>query len=163
MDKKNKSWRRYKFARSNYDHLRFVCARNDLRRLTRKLRFDFERKIALDVKTSPKKFWAYVKSRTKTKPKIPSLKGINEALAHTDTEKAEALNNFFTSIFTKEDLTKIPETQEATFLGESFDIFEITPEMVLKKLQDLNPEKTPGLDGWHPVLLKNIADFISLP
>ena len=35
--------------------------------------------------------------------------------------------------------------------------------MVLKKLQDLNPGKTPGPDGWHPVLLKNLADLISLP
>ena len=41
--------------------------------------------------------------------------------------------------------------------------FIITPEIVFKKLQDLNPGKTPGPDGWHPVLLKNIADLIVQP
>ena len=35
--------------------------------------------------------------------------------------------------------------------------------MVQKKLEQLNPGKTPGPDGWHPMLLKGIADVVSLP
>ena len=35
--------------------------------------------------------------------------------------------------------------------------------MVQEKLKQLNPGKTPGPDGWHPVLLIGIADVISLP
>ena len=35
--------------------------------------------------------------------------------------------------------------------------------MVIEKLNKLNPNKSPGPDGWHPVLLKNIADCIALP
>ena len=35
--------------------------------------------------------------------------------------------------------------------------------MVLKKLRELNPGKTPGLDGWHPLLLKQLADTLALP
>ena len=35
--------------------------------------------------------------------------------------------------------------------------------MVLENLQDLNPGKTPGPDGWHPYFLKNIAYITSLP
>ena len=33
--------------------------------------------------------------------------------------------------------------------------------MILEKLQDLNPEKSPGPDGWYPVLLKNLAYLIN--
>jgi hypothetical protein len=162
-DKKNKLWKRYKISNSNYDRLRFVRAKNDLRRLTRKLRSEFERKIALEVKTAPKKFWAYVKSRTKTRTKMPSLERKDKSLASSDTEKAEILNTFFASTFTKEDLSNIPDVQDPPSPGECLNTFVITPEMVLKKLQDLNPGKTPGPDGWHPVFLKNIADLIALP
>ena len=35
--------------------------------------------------------------------------------------------------------------------------------MVLDKLRELNPGKTPGPDGWHPYFLKSIADIISIP
>ena len=163
VDKKNKLWKRYKLSKSGYDRLRFVRAKNDLRRLTRKLRFDFEKRIARDAKIAPKKFWAYVNSRTKTRPKVPSLERKDKSLASTDTEKAEVLNTFFASTFTKEDLTNIPDMEDSPFTGECLNTFVITPEMVLKKLQDLNPGKTPGPDGWHPIFLKNIADLISLP
>ena len=35
--------------------------------------------------------------------------------------------------------------------------------MVLKKLRELKPGKSPGPDMWHPIFLKNIADLISKP
>ena len=41
--------------------------------------------------------------------------------------------------------------------------FNIEPEAVQKKLHDLNPGKTPGEDGWHPIFLKNITDLIIEP
>ena len=33
--------------------------------------------------------------------------------------------------------------------------------MVRDKLHDLNPEKSPGPDGWHPILLKYTSDLIN--
>ena len=68
-DKKNKLWRRYKKSGMNYDLRRFRQAKNNLRTLTRRLRLNFERDIAEDSKRAPKKFWSYVKSRTKTRSK----------------------------------------------------------------------------------------------
>ena len=41
--------------------------------------------------------------------------------------------------------------------------FVISRGMVQEKLEELNPVKTPGPDGWYPVLLIGIADMISLP
>ena len=52
---------------------------------------------------------------------------------------------------------------ELPFLGEYLDTFTITPQMVLVKLRELNPAKTPGPDGWHPYFLENIADIVSIP
>ena len=49
------------------------------------------------------------------------------------------------------------------YLGEYLNNFVISGEMVQEKLKELNPGKTPGPDGWHPVLLIGLADVISLP
>ena len=162
-DLKKKLWQKYKRTRSSYDHSRYTKTKNSLRTLTRNLRIEFERSIAADAKTAPKKFWSYVNSRTKTRKKIPSLQKSDGSIARTAREKADALNSFFSTTFTKEDLTNIPDMDDRVFRGDNLDKFEIPPERVLTKLRDLNPAKTPGLDGWHPLFLKNIADLIALP
>ena len=94
-DLKNKLWRRYKNSKCEYDHKRFTRVKIDLRSLTRKLRLQFEYNIVHDIKASPKKFWSYVKSKTKTTSKIPSLRKADGTIAETALEKAELLNNFF--------------------------------------------------------------------
>ena len=162
-DLKNRLWQKYKRSGSSYDHMRYKRTKNSLRTLTRNLRVEFERRIAFDAKTAPKKFWSYVNSRTKTRSKIPSLQRKDGSVASTAAEKADALNDFFATTFTKENLSNIPEIDENGFQGVYLDTFKISPDKVLKKLRDLNPAKTPGLDGWHPLLLKNIADLIALP
>ena len=77
--------------------------------------------------------------------------------AATASDKAETLNKYFRSTSTEERLEVIPSNTNNQFLGEYLDTFEITPQMILEKLQDLNPEKSPGPNGWHPVLLKKLS------
>ena len=161
-DRKNKLWRRYKKTGLQYDHTRFKQAKNQLRSLTRRLKRNFENEIARDAKTFPKKFWSYVKSRTKTRSRIPILRRKDGTTASTPEEKAEALNEFFASVFTDERLENIPE-ESTEFLGNYLRNFIISEEDVRKKLDKLNAGKTPGPDKWHPLLLKSVADLISLP
>ena len=82
--------------------------------------------------------------------------------ATTASEKAEVLNNFFSSVFTDEDLDNIPD-DDAPYLGEFLNSFVINRDAVYKKLMDLKPGKSPGLDGWHPVFLKSLATDLALP
>ena len=131
--------------------------------MTRKLRLDFERSIAADAKTAPKKFWSYVNSRTKTRSTIPSLVRKDGSEAKTAEKKADVLNKFFGTTFTVEDTSNVPESSDATYQGSYLNTFKVSPDMVLIKLRELNPGKTPGLDGWHPLLLKNLADVLALP
>ena len=126
--------------------------------MTRKLRLKFEHNIVHDIKASPKKFWSYVKSRTKTKSKIPNLKK-----AKTESEKADVLNDFFASTFTNENMEGIPIIEPYPFLGEYLDTFVISQEMVQTKLEQLNEGKTPGPYKWHPLMLKNLADVVASP
>ena len=160
-NRKRRLWSKYKNTKSAYDEQRFKRAKNELRALTRLLRKTFEANIAKDIKTAPKKFWSYVKSRTKIKDTIPSLMRPDGTRAITSKEKANTLNEYFSSVFIKEDVTNLPEKVSIT--DKVLENFTIDEETVLKKLKDLNPNKTPGPDGWHPVFLKNIADVIYKP
>ena len=40
---------------------------------------------------------------------------------------------------------------------------QFTMQMVLKKIMGLHPEKSPGPDGWHHVLLINVAYLNNVP
>ena len=84
--------------------------KNELRSSTRRLRKNFERDIANDVKKQ-KKFWAYVNSRTITRSKIPPLNSEDGCKARSLADKVEALNEFFSSVFTEERMDNIPNVQ----------------------------------------------------
>ena len=51
---------------------------------------------------NPKGFWKYVNSQLKTRPAINEIQLPDGTIAQDDVQKAEAFNQFFTSIFTKE-------------------------------------------------------------
>ena len=84
--------------------------------------------------------------------------------ATTALDKAETLNTFFASNFTEDgSIDDESQCENPPFLGEYLNHFVITKETVEEKLRQLNPNKSPGPDGWHPSFLKNIEDLISSP
>ena len=103
-----------------------------------------------------------MKSKTKTNCKNPPLTKTDGSEATTSIDKAETLNNFFSSNFTEERLDDIPNDSKS-FLGEYLHSIIITEQMVQVKIQEMEPGKSPGPDGLHPVFLKNAADIISQP
>ena len=62
----------------------------------------------MECKENPKKFWKYVQARVKNVSGISPLKMQNGELAIDDTEKANTLNAFFASVFTRENYTNMP-------------------------------------------------------
>ena len=102
-NRKNKLWKNYLISKSGDDLHRYCKVRNDLRTL----RSDYERNLSLNIKHNPKAFWKYINSRLKVRPTINDHQCPDGSTAHTDKDKADALNNFFTSIFTQENLSSI--------------------------------------------------------
>ena len=160
-NKKRRLWKQYLASRSRHDREMYIKCKNDLRNLTRKLRNDFERNLAGMVKSKPKAFWRYAKSRLKTKPLIPSLSKSDGSKASTPKDKAETMNHYFSSVFTLENMQYMPDI--TCVVEDVLQTIEITPDVVRKRLLNLDSNKSPGHDQWHPYFLKELADDICTP
>ena len=159
-NKKQKLWKKYASSRGTSDYVNFVKCKNHLRSFTRSLRKDFEKTLASKSKTSPKPFWSYVKSKMKSRIKVPTLIKSDGTKAYHPREKADALNNFFGSVY-KEELDNVPHVDD--YSGIPLASIIITHEMVMEKLNSLNPGKSTGPDGWHPYFLYSLADILCTP
>ncbi len=78
---------------------------------------------------------------------------------------AENLNGYFSSVFTREDISALPvpetkfEGRESDYLGQLI----VTQKMIAKKIRDMKDNKLPGMDGIPPKLLLEIVEQISIP
>ena len=73
---------------------------------------------------------------------------------------AEDLNGYFSSVFTREDISSLPVSdakfQEAKsdYLGKLI----VTPQMVVKKIKAMEDNKSPGVGGIPPKLLMETVE-----
>ena len=159
--RKNTAFKKYLNSREDQDYSEYCIERNKARKATRQAVKDFEKLIAKEAKRNPKAFHKYVNSKTKVRSGISELE-TNDGLAISDQEKSEALNTFFTSVFTKEDLTEIP-TCVTHQVNPALKNVTLNREELLKKLSKLNPAKSQGPDGLHPRVLRECAESIVDP
>ena len=83
-------------------------------------------------------------------------------LTSNDKEKAEVLATFFSSVFTQERTQEMPTIQKGKLKGE-INYCIINKEDVQKKLKNLNPNKSPGLDKLHSRILKELYSILDKP
>ena len=161
VKKKHQTWNKYKRTRNDEDYKLYCRARNQERKAARQAIKAFEKNIAKNIKSNPKSFHKYVQSRTKVKTGVSDLE-VNGKNISTDSQKAEALNNFFVSVFTKEDNSETP-TCAPCIPENKLTSTEITRDRVEKRLKETKVNKSPGPDGIHPKMLKELATTISKP
>ena len=78
---------------------------------------------------------------------------------------AEVQSEYFSSVFTTEDISSLPvaftkfEGNKSEHLWQLF----VTPKMIEKKIKRMKDNKSPRVDGIPPKLLKEIVEQISTP
>ena len=118
--------------------------------------------MADNAMTNPKKFWQYINKRTKTTTGIAGLKNASSELTKDDAEKAEVLAVFFSSVFSKENVDKIP-TVQGSDVKDVLSQYTISQEEVRKKLSKLNLSKLPGSDNRHLRMLREMSNVLDKP
>ena len=162
LKKKHNAYKRWITTRNGKDYERYRKHSNTIKSKVRSKIKEFEKNIATAIKTNSKKYWQYANSKLKTKSQVPDLK-INETNYTTsEQEKVDILNDFFTSVFTKEDLSNLPNAPNLNHTAVLTDV-EITEEAILEVIKSLDTSKSPGPDNIHPRVLKETADVIAYP
>ena len=75
---------------------------------------------------------------------------------------ADTLNTFFSTMFTREDTTNIPEPMGMVY-GRNISTVKITTKKVREKILKLRPEAAAGPDKIGPGLLQELIDQIASP
>jgi hypothetical protein len=158
---KKQAYKRYLQTRDGADYLLYTRARNQAKSSCRSAVKNFEKNVAKNAKQNPKAFFSYARSKSRTNEGISDLK-VDQRKVTSDEGKANVLNQFFSSVFTDEDLSSFPDCEERTVDSKLLNI-DISEEVVLKRLIALNPNKSCGPDGFHPRLLRELASELAGP
>ena len=123
--------------------------------------------MAQNIKGDSKSFFAYARSKAKSTVRAGIL--LNNDGVKTDSvdDVAEEFNKYFASVFTAENVNKIPEPQ-GTYGRPELDVgvlsdCQFTLDDVKKKLSKLRQDKSTGADDISPRLLYNIQEDICEP
>ena len=130
----------------------------------RKSKRNFEHKLAQNIKSDSKSFYAYVRSKQNVRDKVRPLKDNAGNIITQGFLMAEELNMHFSSVFTRENTSPlpVPETKFNGSEGERLGQLVVTPEVVASKINNMKENKSPGVDGISPKILKEIVEQISM-
>ena len=165
-EKKKKAWLEY--TASGRDERLHEIYKTHLRNSVnenRKAKRSFEVRLADNIKNDTKSFFAYVNSKKRANNKIGPLKDSLGNVIQNNTEAADLLNNYFASVFTREDIRSIPEP-ELVFKGTQSQCLSeilITEEIVQDRLSRINTNKCQGPDEVHGKLLYEMRQELVKP
>ena len=124
--------------------------------------FNTQREQSLLDEPSLAKFYSFINSKLQNHSTTPSMKDQNGNIITSAKEKANVFNNYFSTVFTKDDgLTPdIPQqADDNSFLSH----INFSYANVLRALLDLPNKTSRSPDGYPAYFLKNIAHVIALP
>ena len=124
----------------------------------------FERDIAKKSKSDPNVFWSHIRHRLKTKSGVaPLLENPQEkdSMKFSDVDKANILQNQFSSVYVKEPEGDIPILNCRTLM--SIAELHVTSNMVRQEILNMNVNKSCGPDEISPRILKELVDLLSEP
>ena len=117
----------------------------------RRAKANFEEKLANNIKSNTKSFFAYANSKRKINKKIGPLKDDSKKVIENNKCAADHLNRYFVSVFVEEDLSNMPVPNKM-FNGsddETLQNIEVDDDLMINKLNSLNASKSQGPDEVH--------------
>jgi len=113
-----------------------------------------QHRISLECKRNPKIFSQYINKRTASRSNVGDLKWVdsdgNENLAETDNDKAAALQQYFSSVYTVEPVGEFDILSDRIIDGHRIMNTLTAEEDIYNKLSNLKTDKSSGLDMIHP-------------
>ena len=137
----------------------------DVKKMIRTAKRKFEKKLAEGGGkdgVQKRRFYAYVKQRTRTRPSIGPLKDREGRVVREDREMAGLFNGYFSSVFTREDTANVPEPDQMRMDSVLGDI-QVTRKKVSDKIKKLKKGAASGPDMIGSSVLQELVDVVSSP
>ena len=121
--------------------------------------------LRASITSDSKSFYAYIRSKQNVRDKVGPLVDNAGNIITQGFLMAEDLHMHFSSVLTREDTSSIPvpETKFKGSEGERLGQIVVTPEVVVSEINNMKENKSPGVDGISPNILKETVEQISTP
>ena len=147
---------KFKRTKNMNDEITFVTCRREFKSMMRKKIRD-NLYCAEDNNIITKKFWAHVKSTSKS-CRIPEIVRCKNEISSNTITKANMFNNFFYNQFSE------PSTYDIEIgLEQDEEYIDFSTTRISQLLSDINVNKACGLDNIPGIVLKHCSTSISAP
>ena len=160
--KKEEAWKRLRKNKGSRGLRRiYNLARNSATNAVRKAKSEFEHKLACDIKTNPRAFYAYARSKTTIREEVQMVMKPDGQLTETLLETCEEMNAQFQKVFNKTDGIT-PPTTGCSSRSKLLNC-DIEATKVENLLRQLKTPSAPGPDGVHSIVLRSCAKSLAKP
>ena len=159
MNKKRTLWRICRAQPTNDTaRQRYRATQLNCRRLLHKYELDAERRVIDSGNNGA--FYKYVNKKLSRPSGVGSLIDDKDALITDDVHKADLLNNYFSSVCTKDD-GNLPNFISRT--SSTIETISFTPAIITRCINKLKTNTSAGPDGLPTIILKKLGDSIAYP
>ena len=158
--KKRRLWKNYKKYGNLETQEKYRKIESEVKNSIRREKKNYERKIASNSKSNPKMFYSYISKKKCNKVTVGPLK-INGDLLTESEDIAKTLNDFFSSVFTRDVDDDSRFTVSPMTIAHQLEEVNFTEAIIIEKLKKLKPFSSEGPDRLKAKTLKETADSIS--
>ena len=156
LRQRNRAWRNFKSTGSGYEHYQSI--RNKCSSMKLSKRKTYEENLAITAVSAPKRLFAYLNRRTRTDCRVSLTSTNGERMTAKDMAEIFAVQYAETYAPDLEPIPMVDDKASSPWLDDVISLNEVK-----EFLHTLNTNKSPGPDGIHPLVLKELADVIAMP
>ena len=161
---KKEAHNRLKLNNNNDNYARFTELRRKVKRLIKQSKKHTEVHVANQSKTNPKEFYSFIRKKKVINSSIGPIINENGDFINDEEQISSILNTFFPSVFTIDNVSDIPAVATAQINNNDvLSSFSITESDVLKCINKLKVNKSPGPDTISPRVLKEAKSKLVKP
>lgn len=125
----------------------------------------FEQNLADNIKRDSKSFYSYVRNKQRSRVRVGPLKDRTGNIVSEAGAIADLLNSYFSSVFTVENISSIPNPISNFDFTNSqiFSEISVDEKLVAEKLSKMNTSKSQGPDELNPKLLFELRNELCKP
>ena len=163
---RNRLWSKFKVTGDYNTEKNYKTQRNKVTDIISKAKYDFELRLVKNIKTNSKAFYSYIKHKNRGSSRIGPLEVDGCKIVSDDKLMCNILNNYFASVFTKENMENFSVVATGTVFREKDCVISdlvFTLENVNNAINMLKDNKSAGSDDLGSSLIKGCRTGIVKP